>query len=70
MQYCYNIYNTAKSGAGGTTVNGNYSIIFYDRTGEDWETAPIDIDATCPTVIAALEALPNKVVPPGSVLCF
>jgi len=51
-------------------VSGNYSIIFYDRSGEDWETAPIDIDATCPQVIAALEALPNKVVPPGSVLCF
>jgi len=52
------------------SVSGNYSIIFYDRTGEDWQTAPIAIAATCPDVITALEALPNKVVPPGSVLCY
>jgi hypothetical protein len=51
-------------------VSGNYSIIFYDRSGEDWQTGPISIAATCPQVITALEALPNKVVPPGSVLCF
>jgi len=52
------------------TITGNYSIIFYDSYGEDWETIPIDIDSTCPTIIAALEGLPNGVVPDNSVLCY
>jgi hypothetical protein len=51
-------------------VTGNYSIIFEDHTGEDWETGPIDIDATCDDVTDALEALPNDVIPSGSVLCY
>ena len=62
-------YQINTAGAAGS-VAGNYSIIFYDRSGEDWQTAPISIAATCPEVITALEALPNKVVPPGSVLCY
>jgi hypothetical protein len=49
---------------------GNYSIIFYDRLGEDWQTKPIDIGASCSTIITALESLPNNAVPVGSVLCF
>ena len=52
------------------TAVGNYSIIFYDRLGEDWQTAPIAIGASCSTIIKALESLPNNAVPIGSVLCF
>jgi hypothetical protein len=38
--------------------------------GEDWETGPIDIYARCNEVTDALEALPNNVIPDGSVLCY
>ena len=63
-------FNSANTAANGGTISGNYSIVFYDRTGEDWETSPIQVSGTCVDVINALEALPNKVVPPGSVLCY
>lgn len=63
--YTYQIYTRAA-----TTVTGNYSLVFYDSFGEDWETKPIDIGATCDTVTDALEALPNKVIASGSVRCF
>jgi len=63
--YTYQIYTKAS-----TTVKGNYSLIFYDTFGEDWETKPIDIGATCDTVTDALEALPNNVIASGSVRCF
>ena len=48
---------------------GNYSIIFYDRFGEDWQTGPIDIGASCSTIVKALESLPNNIIPPSSILC-
>lgn len=51
-------------------VSGNYSIIFTDHYGEDWETGPIDNKANCKAVIAALEALPNAVIPPGTLRCL
>jgi len=51
-------------------VIGNYSLVFYDSMGEDWETGPIDIFARCDQVTDALEALPNNVVPRNSVLCY
>jgi len=51
-------------------VTGNYSIIFTDHYGEDWETGPIDNKANCKAVIAALEALPNNVIPSGTLRCF
>eukprot|EP01041_Mallomonas_annulata_P006727 gene6728-13624_t len=54
----------------GITVTGNYSIKFYDVHGEDWDTDPIDIGASCATVINALESLPNNVVPSGSMRCY
>jgi len=57
----------AKSAA---TLSGNYSIIFYDVFGEDWETDPIQFDAGCDGVINALEGLPNDVIPNNSVLCL
>jgi hypothetical protein len=49
---------------------GNYSIIFTDVYGEDWETDPIDINAGCGVIQDRLESLPNDVIPTGSVLCY
>lgn len=51
-------------------IYGNYSLIFTDIHGEDWQTEPIDIDANCGVIQDRLESLPNDVVPTGSVLCF
>jgi len=48
---------------------GNYSIIFTDHTGEEWETGPIDIRANCDDLTNILEALPNNVIPSNSIRC-
>jgi len=53
-----------------TMAYGNYSIIFTDVYGEDWETDPIDINAGCGVIQDRLESLPNDVIPTGSVLCY
>jgi len=63
--YTYQIYTKAA-----TTVVGNYSLIFYDTTGENWETGPIDIAATCNDLTTILEALPNNVIADNSVRCY
>jgi hypothetical protein len=52
-----------------TRIYGNYSLTFTDVYGEDWNTEPIPYDASCLTMIEALESLPNKAVPYGSVRC-
>jgi len=52
-----------------TSINGNYSLIFNDYNGHAWHTDPISYDASCLTVIKALEELPNNVIPFGSVRC-
>jgi len=51
-------------------IIGNYSIVFFDSYDEDWQTIPIDIDADCNVIIAALEGIPNGVIPTNSVKCF
>jgi len=63
--WTYTIYTTANS----VTVTGNYSLVFTDATGEDWATGPIDIAATCPDVVAAIEAIPNNVFESGATVC-
>lgn len=63
--FTYQIYTR-----GLTTLTGNYSLWFEDHTGEDWQTGPIDIAATCTEVTDALEALPNNVIPAGTVRCY
>jgi len=63
-------YTQLAGGIAAQTVIGNYSLVFYDSMGEDWETGPIDIFARCDQVTDALEALPNNVVPRNSVLCY
>merc|ERR1711988_1373380 len=52
-------------------LQGTYAIKFYDVFGEDYETAPIlaSQSTTCLDVVGALEALPNTVIPGGSVFC-
>jgi len=61
----YAIYTTVSA-----NIYGNYSIKFTDHYGEDWETGPLDILSTCDQVTNALEALPNRAIPSGSVLCY
>ncbi len=62
--WTYQIYTE-----GVANVYGNYSILFYDHSGEDWETRPIDIAADCFDLVAALHDLPNFVIPSGSLRC-
>jgi hypothetical protein len=69
--FTYHIYTL---GTSATVVSpglaGNYSLWFEDKTGESWQTRPIDIDATCTEVTDALEALPNNVIPKNTVKCY
>jgi hypothetical protein len=53
------------------SVSGTYSIKFYDVFGEDYKTAPLEAtdETSCLDVVTALEALPNTVIPQGSVFC-
>lgn len=64
--FTYEFYTTAT----GRALTGNYSLVFYDAHGEDWQTAPLDWNADCATVTAALEELPNGAIPKDSVRCY
>jgi len=48
---------------------GHYAIRFYDTQGEDWVTRPIPATADCEEIVAALEAIPNNVIPPNTAIC-
>jgi hypothetical protein len=48
---------------------GTFALRFFDNVGEDWLTASMPVGATCAQVIAALEAIPNKVIPVGTIQC-
>lgn len=63
--WSYVIYHTNEN----ATVYGNYSLIFYDVEDTKWETRTIPFNASCGTVIRALERLPGDVLPSGSVRC-
>ena len=67
-----------------STLTGTFALKFYDAFGEDYVTKPInledytnshlnnvDIDEvdSCTDIVNALEALPNTVIEPGSVVC-
>jgi hypothetical protein len=52
-----------------TTNTGEWAIRFFDVHGEDWLTQPIKAGASCATVVAALEALPNDVIPKDHTIC-
>lgn len=62
--FTYQFYTESSS----AMLTGNYSLVFYDAHGEDWETEPIDWDADCTTIRAALKSLPNDVI--RSVRCY
>jgi len=64
--WTYAVYTTDST----AVVVGNYSLVYTDTYGEDWQTAPIDIAASCSDVVKALEQIPNNVIPAGSVECF
>jgi len=66
--FTYIIYSS-RSSAAVADLAGNYSITFFDWNGQPWHTAPIQASDTCAGVIQALEALPNSVVPLGTVRC-
>lgn len=48
---------------------GHFALKIYDNHGEDWVTGPIEIRSSCDEVVAALEALPNNVIPSGTIQC-
>jgi hypothetical protein len=52
-----------------TRDTGEWAIRFYDIHGEDWLTQPLKSGATCASVVAALESLPNDVIPQGYTMC-
>lgn len=66
----YSNWTIVMATRGATELEGTYSITFYDHFGEDWETGPIDHQATCDDLITALEEIPNDVIPEDSVRCY
>jgi len=64
--YTYEFYTQSAS----DILYGNYSLIFTDAHGHEWTTYPIPYNSSCAVVTDTLEALPNKVIPTGSVRCY
>ena len=52
------------------SINGNFSITFYDMIGVSRTTDPIPYGATCPQVVRAFETLPNNAVAAGTMACL
>lgn len=49
---------------------GYFSLIVFDQNGHGYTTPRLQAPATCSSIISALEALPNNVIPPGNTLCY
>lgn len=49
---------------------GKFSIKFYDIMGKLWKTKPIAVGSECSVVVAALESLPQGIIPSGSIVCY
>ena len=64
--FTYQIYTTGSN----HVIAGNYSIIFTDASMKSWQTNALDIKSTCSEVVAALESIPNNVIPRDSVRCL
>lgn len=47
-----------------------FRIKFYDVLGQLWYTMPINVGSDCSTVVAALEGIPNNVIPKGVTDCL
>jgi len=52
-----------------TASDAKWAIRFFDYFGDDWLTAAIPAEASCAEVVAALEALPPRVIPVGTLDC-
>jgi len=64
-----NLTGTGFSNGVAERGEGEWAIRFFDSHGEDWLTTAIPARAGCPEVVAALEGIPNNVIPAGSVEC-
>ena len=51
-------------------IIGNYSIIFTDSYGEEWQTRPIAASARCSEIVSAFESFPNGVIKRNSMKCL
>ena len=69
VTYRISVNTTELDEDGKHILSGSYGLEFFDALGEDYITAPIAVDADCTGVKSALESLPNKVVPSGTVSC-
>jgi len=71
--YDFGVLTTGTTFSDGMSASGNsngeWAIRFFDSFGEDWLTTAIPAWATCAQVIAALEGLPNEVIPVSSIEC-
>eukprot|EP01006_Ploeotia_vitrea_P029146 TRINITY_DN61727_c0_g1_i1.p1 TRINITY_DN61727_c0_g1~~TRINITY_DN61727_c0_g1_i1.p1 ORF type:complete len:745 (+),score=46.34 TRINITY_DN61727_c0_g1_i1:120-2354(+) len=72
--YDFGVLSTNTTGTGfsngvAESGPGQWAIRFFDSHGEDWLTAAITARAGCDEVVAALEGLPNNVIPVGSIEC-
>jgi hypothetical protein len=71
--YDFAVLNTGTAFSDGMSAsgssNGEWAIRFFDSFGEDWLTTAIPAWATCTQVTDALYALPNNVIPAGSIEC-
>lgn len=65
QKYGLTLFNDGQTEA----KEGHWAVRYYDNAGEDWLTEPIVAGATCVQVLAALEALPNNVIPEGLTHC-
>ena len=63
--FTFIVYTMASS----NTLYGTYQIVLYDFFGHPWLSKAITYGDSCLQVIKALEAIPNHVVPYGTVLC-
>ena len=64
------VNGTGSSAAhGDLALAGRFALRFFDAHGQGYTTAPLDVGADCAAVRGALEGLPNRAVPAGSVAC-
>ena len=64
--YTFQIFTTTAK----NTIIGNYSLVYTDSFMKSWQTAAISTGSNCMAIIGALEALPNNVIPAGTMRCL
>ena len=53
----------------GTGQPGTYNIAYYDLLGKPYYTSPLSHSSDCNDIVAALENLPNRLIPKGLTYC-